>query len=782
MPALLNSPDLIRFSELRGYKFLFLLDFKFIPMKIRIILLSLFISLSAYSQVTNEGRPASWSLNSLPEVSPVIMPEFDLKKLQEEDKANESRKDMPWRYGYEFMVDHNLSDSGNWYTMANGDRIWRIRFTSRGAKTMNFLFSDFYMPAGAKVYLYNNDKSDLLGAYDAKQNNENRVLGTWLVKGEDIWIEYFEPAAVSGQGKLEIFKVVHGYRTAGSVAKSPDDDLNSSGNCNYDVDCFMADINGLKDINKKAVGLIIVDDSSFCTGALVNNTSNDGTPYFLTAEHCYSNPANWSFRFNWISPDPVCAQNTNSTNTDEYYETVSGAVLRAKREASDFCLVEITSDLPDEWDLVWAGWNRSETPAESTFGIHHPSGDIMKACRDLQSPNIDNSDGQFMWEVENWDLGVTEGGSSGSPLFDEEGRVIGQLFGGASACSGLTDNGGYDVYGRFDVSWDAGSSSASRLKEWLDPQETGAITLDYYPTQVVYELNAKVSIEDLGQDQCSNEITPVIEITNKGSQTLTTAEIHYYVNDNAPVIYNWSGNLPQDENATIALPVLQGVPGDNTFTVAIVTINGGNDEYTLDNTIVRDFTINIYTPATITFQLETDGFGDETTWELSDADGDVLYDGGPYGDFATDTETFILGEGCYAFTIFDEHGDGICCGWAGNGNYSLTHEDDSVIIEGGAFGDSESVNFTLDDNLSTDEYALKAAVRIYPNPSSGLFNIESDNAVHYKLYNVLGQQVRSGDLSQGAGTLDLADASIGIYLLTVQDESGREAAFKLVKD
>jgi lysyl endopeptidase len=751
-------------------------------MKFKIILLSFFISLTAYSQVTNEGRPVSWGINELQEVTPVIMPQFDLKKLQAEDKANEARKDKPWRYGHEFMVDHNLSNSGSWHDLPNGDRIWRIRFASRGAKTMNFLFSDFYMPAGAKVYLYNNDRSDLLGAYDAKQNNENRVLGTWLVKGEDIWIEYYEPAAVAGQGKLEIFKVIHGYRTAGSIAKSPDDALNGSANCNYDVDCFMADIEGLKDINKKAVGLIIVDDSSFCTGALINNTSNDGTPYFLTAEHCYSNPANWAFRFNWISPDPVCAQNTNSTNTDEYYETVSGAVLRAKREASDFCLVEITADLPDDWDLVWAGWNRSETPAESTFGIHHPSGDIMKACRDLQSPNIDNSNGQFMWEVEDWDLGVTEGGSSGSPLFDEEGRIIGQLFGGIASCSGLTDNGGYDVYGRLDVSWDAGSSSASRLKEWLDPLETDAVTVDYYPPQVVYALNAKVSIEDLGQDQCSNGIAPVIELTNKGTQSLTAAEIHYYLNDNEPVIYNWSGNLATDENITINLPVLQGESGDNAFTVSIVSINGGNDQYPSDNTVVRDFTINIFMPDTITFQLETDSFGDETTWELTDEDGDVLYEGGPYGENSTDTETFFLGEGCYTFTIYDEFGDGICCGWAGNGSYSLTLDDGTVIIEGGAFGESESVNFALDDNLSMETYTLKASVRIYPNPSSGLFSIDAESALHYRLYNALGQQVRAGEITAGTGTLSLADASSGVYLLAVQDESGRETSFKLIKE
>lgn len=444
--------------------------------------LLLFVFFAGFGQVTNMGKPASWVFTTKANVAPLIMPVFDLAKLQEEDKINDVDKMKAWRYGYEFTVDHNLTNSGVWTTQPNGDRVWRIRYRSDGAKTMNFLFSDYYMPSGAKVYLYNNDRTDLLGAYDAAQNNEKRELGTWLISGEDIWIEYFEPAAVKGLGRLEVFKVVHGYRSVANMQKSPDDDLNVSGKCNYDVDCDMGNINELKDINKKAIGLIIVNNSSFCTGALINTTANDGTPYLLTANHCAENRnvANWAFRFNWISPNPVCAQNVNSTtNAPDYYQTVSGAELKAKSAASDFCLLKLTSELPAEWDLVWAGWNRSTTPPSFTFGIHHPSGDIMKACKDVNAPSIDNSEGLFMWVVNDWDMGVTEGGSSGSPLFDNNGRIIGQLYGGESECVGNTDNGGFDIYGRFDISWTGASSSTTRLKDWLDPGNTNALTVNY---------------------------------------------------------------------------------------------------------------------------------------------------------------------------------------------------------------------------------------------------------------------------------------------------------------
>lgn len=480
-------------------------------MKLKITFLFLLFITIGYSQVTNEGKPKSWDITELAEVKPVIMPKFDLEALQKEDAANDKEKNKPWRYGFEFLVDNNLGNSGVWTTLPNGDRVWRIHYVSKGAKTINFLFSDFYMPKGANVYLYNSDRTDLLGAYDAGQNNDERVLGTWMVTGDDIWIEYYEPAAVAGVGKLEIFKVIHGYRTVGNFTKSPDDDLNVSGACNYDVDCFMDGINDLKDINKKAVGLIIVNNSSFCTGALINNVTNDGTPYFLTANHCYSgNVSQWAFRFNWISPNPVCAQNIPSTtNAPNYYQTLSGAELKAKRGKSDFLLLEITANIPSTWNVVWAGWSRSEVPPASTFGIHHPSGDIMKACRDLQSPTIDNSEGQYMWNVNNWDFGVTEGGSSGSPLFDNNGRIIGQLYGGSSECNGLTNNGGFDVYGRLGMSWNDGPTNDTRLKNWLDPNNTNAMTVNY-------RVNPTASLQDVKQE-------PVLVYPNpsKGVFTVT---------------------------------------------------------------------------------------------------------------------------------------------------------------------------------------------------------------------------------------------------------------------
>ncbi|QYJ68580.1 T9SS type A sorting domain-containing protein [Flavobacterium litorale] len=754
-------------------------------MKFKITLCFLLLGFLAQAQVTNQGKPKSWKLRNLELVTPISMPEFDLGALQREDKENENRKDIPWRFGHEFIIDYNMESSGSWHTLADGSRIWRIRFQSEGAKTMNFLFSDFYMPKGATLYLYSNDREDLLGAYDEKQNNEQRVLGTWLVKGEDIWLEYHEPADVLGQGKLEIFKLIHGYRTSESFTKSTLD-LNDSGNCNYDVDCIINDIQDLKEINKKAVALMLVGGTSFCSGALVNNTSNDGTPYFLTANHCYSNPAQWAFRFNWISPNPVCASTTNSTSNNDFLQTASGAVLRARRAATDFCLVEITADLPDDWDLVWAGWDRSDITPTSTFGIHHPAGDIMKVCRDYNQPTPISNGGQSMWQINDWDLGVTEGGSSGSPLFDNNGRIIGQLFAGTAACAGTNDNGGSDIYGRFGVSWDAGPTASRRLREWLDPTNTNLVTLDYYPLAIIYQTDPQLAIFNLNNNPCSPTITPVVVLSNNGTNTLTSVQINYQLNNGTPMAYNWTGSLTTGQSVNVTLPEMTGTTGENTFTANVNNPNGGAmpDENADNNNVSETFNINVYPADTVMFSLLTDDYGNDTSWKLTDANNTVLYSGNNYASNQSYTEEFDLDAGCYTFTIDDSFGDGICCA-NGNGSYSLTtNGGGTTIVVGGDFDDFESVTFAIDENLSVTQTSFKDAFKVYPNPSSGIFNtvVTSTSAVNYQLYNMLGQVVTSGTFSTGKSSFDITWANNGVYVLQVTDVTGKTTNVKLIKE
>ncbi|MFC5048541.1 T9SS type A sorting domain-containing protein [Aquimarina hainanensis] len=458
-------------------------------MRIIFIVCFLMSVLTTQAQISNQGIPVSWSITKKQQVAPIYMPSFDLRKVQAEDRINDRYSTKAWRFGYEFSVDIGLGNAGKWEELPNGDRLWRVLIVSNGAKTLNFVFDRYKLPEGATVYLYNDERTFKLGAYTSLMNNENESLGTWLADGGRVWIEYYEPAEVRGEGKLHLGTVVHGYRSVANY-KRTQKALNDSGDCNLDVNCSVGeDFDTLKEQLKKSVGIVIVGSNGFCTGALVNNTNNDNAPYFLTANHCEGNVVNWAFRFNWVSQNTVCASTDDSIDNgeEEYYQTTSGARELASNVASDFKLLEIKGGLDKAWDLEWAGWDRTDNMPSYVVSIHHPNGDIMKVCRDDSGVIKAINNGAAVegfeaetWEItaegNGWELGVTEGGSSGGPLFNEEGLLIGQLYGGDAACrfdETTVDNNLKDFYGRFAVSWNEGMTRETRLSDWLDPTGTG---------------------------------------------------------------------------------------------------------------------------------------------------------------------------------------------------------------------------------------------------------------------------------------------------------------------
>jgi hypothetical protein len=169
-------------------------------MKNILFTLTLVLSFSfSFGQVTNEGEPKSWTLNNSYTLQEKILPSFDLNQVKSEDLINDTKPRTPWRFGYSHSVDYGFED-GQWTDLENGDRIWRMLVSSPGALSLNFIFDDFYMPQGASMYIYNHDQSDLIGAYTSVQNQESGMLGTWFVKGEKVWIEYYEPLSVKDQG------------------------------------------------------------------------------------------------------------------------------------------------------------------------------------------------------------------------------------------------------------------------------------------------------------------------------------------------------------------------------------------------------------------------------------------------------------------------------------------------------------------------------------------------------------------------------------------------------
>ena len=442
-----------------------------------VLYLVLVLVSTTFSQISHGGKPRSIShlLKSeaaLPVINLSFAEDFEMATAVEQIEQQ-----GPYAVALGHPVDIKVNRDGQWESVPGEGRICRLRIRSTGASALHLFFEEFVLPDGAELFIYNRGMQRILGAFTSATNKPSGKLALQPVPGDEVTIEYFEPLHAAFSPALRISNVGHNFREGilQEVAGYGD-----SERCNRDINCSQA---ADWQTEKRAVCKILFKKSSgnwfICTGALINTTSNDGRPYFLTANHCI--PSNTEAEsmvlyFNYESPTCNGPDGDNS-------QTISGTSILATTYRLDFSLVELSEAPPDSYYPYYAGWDISEEAAEKVVSIHHPQGDVKKFSQ--YNKMVETGDFTYLydyddnthWYIDDWSLGITEGGSSGSPLFNQDHRIVGDLTGGSSV-SNCTSSDAY--YAKISHSWDDYPNASTQLKYWLDPDSTGQTFMDGY--------------------------------------------------------------------------------------------------------------------------------------------------------------------------------------------------------------------------------------------------------------------------------------------------------------
>lgn len=468
-------------------------SFAFLLIKSCLLIAALSIGKPSIQAQTSEGgTPPSFSSgHSLKSgTTPRVLPiDFDVKTLLREDSLD-ALTGVPMRLGIVIPASFDLMSDGQTQTLASGQDIQLLAIQAPNAIATMLYYDEFYIPDGGRLFIYNADKTSVLGAYTGSTNPLGKEFATELLPGDEFVMEY---VFTSGNNKAEpprirIGGVMYGYNyldryKTGSLRVGYKD----SGACEVNVNCPEGDT---WQNHKKGVARIITrigNGSYYCTGSLVNNTSGNVIPYFLTAYHCFnvsqSATASYSTMLFYFHYEMSGCETVGSEPASQ---TMTGAQLLAESDingGSDGALLRLTQNIPESYDVFYNGWDNSSNAPLSGTGIHHPSGDVKKISTytnratsatwygDNNSEGASGAHWKVIFSPTANGHGVTEGGSSGSPLFNTEGLIVGTLSGGSSEC----DNPyGINLYGKMWYHWD---KSSQKMKQYLDPANTGVTNI-----------------------------------------------------------------------------------------------------------------------------------------------------------------------------------------------------------------------------------------------------------------------------------------------------------------
>ncbi|MBT3207356.1 MAG: T9SS type A sorting domain-containing protein [Bacteroidetes bacterium] len=787
------------------------------------LLLFIFQNSNSFAQKSKGGSPISFYKNLNNDIPIYEMENIDIQSLKNEDLQN-AKKNIPMRYAATILFEADVLKKGKSDILENGDEVWRCAIRSRGAYSIGLKFKEFHLPEGSKLFIYSADGRNIAGAFTAQNNKISRTLTIAPVKGEEIVIEYHKPRNAIGLAALKVGEVYHDYiNVYAHLDGNKDGSFGNSGSCNVDINCTEGD----DWQNEKHAVCRIIINSMLCSGALVNNTNSDGSPYVLTAHHCITNGTNAAdaiFYFNYESP-------TCSGPDGEISQQISSSTLKATHNNLDFSLVELSISPPANYLPYYAGWDRQTESPKKAICLHHPQGDVKKISKDYDSPTTGDYgaglDQNTHWWIHDWELGTTEGGSSGSPLFNEEHRIIGELTGGQASCS----NNVNDYFQKINAAWDSYPLDHEQLQTWLDPNNSGDIYIN-------------------GYNPFHGSNPPIADFSSTYSQIVEGGHIDFTdLSSGNPTSWSWSFSGANTTSSSNQHPVNIVYETPGVYNVKLIATNSsGNDEVLKSGyvTVVSgcDYVSNIAD----TEELAAYGFGTSVwgwwtghneyeftefaekysnqqanfihgvdiavasayaaagaskitvkVWEGGNLPGSVLHSKDilisgfqeltyNYIDFDPAIETdgnFFIGYEIFynnpidTFVVFhaDLRGEGGL-------NTSYVKENGvwkSFVEISSGFTTSLSLEPFLCGTLnSIDEKFNSENINIYPNPASSLVYVDMDNDLlsHYKIriFNMLGEIINNisiSDSSEKLKVLNFEKVQNGLYLIIIENENYR---------
>lgn len=423
---------------------------------------SMAISDTVNAQLSVPGTPESFSFSSKKSYT---LPEKTLNPINIDSLINaDTELGISNRYSIVQDLNIDIKESSLKTEIPGEGYIWQYQVKAEKAYSLGILFKKFLLPSGSKVFIYTPDHRQILGAF-TYINNTSTMLAVADLKSNEAIIEYFEPYETEFPGELILGSVSVAYRDLHSIF---------SVMANINVNCSQGA--NWQDEKRSVCRMTFIDGGNgyFCSGFLINNLKQDYKPYFMSANHCISSNYSASTLVTYFNYENTTCYSDDASEL----QTLSGAKLISNSAASDFSLMLLNDTPPPAYRAYLAGWDASGRSPLSGAGIHHPAGkpksiSIESSAVTLFTGRINWDNSQVTEPSTHWlvkfNSGNTEGGSSGSPFFDDNHRVVGQLHGGDETSS---------FYGAFKVSWDRSAAADEQLKVWLDPENTGVKTVD----------------------------------------------------------------------------------------------------------------------------------------------------------------------------------------------------------------------------------------------------------------------------------------------------------------